>query len=391
MKRLWISLMIAALLAASPVSCVHAETEHEVWTLTTQDGQQLTQIAAPVTVGDEYIAQDNRTYRVSAVDEASHRATVQETGQEAAVAQAFFPFVRALAAEKRIGLYCTHSDESYENGDGAYSLEESWAGIHDVAATLKSWLEDKDVTVEFNTDSFLPHDAGAYRRSRAAAMELAKSGPAAIFDIHRDGIPDASEYETEVDGEKVTKVRLLVGRSNPNSAENKQFAVQLKSVADEAYPGLIKDIFIGKGNYNQELMPDSVLLEFGTHTSDKDQVLASTQYMADVINMTVFGGAQGYSQKAQRAQESESQTVPGAVSPPQNSPGTAVRQSAQTETQQRSGSGVWIAIAIIVGLAVVAVVGFGALSGRGFSGLGESMKRFSSEVTGGLFGKKPRE
>ena len=388
MKKLWIALLIAALLAASPVSCAHAETEQDIWTLVTQEGQRLTQIAAPVAVGDEYIAQDNRTYRVTAVDESTHKATVQETGQEAAVTQAFYPAVRVLAAEKRVGLYCTHSDESYENGDGASSLETGWAGIHDVAATLKSWLEDKDVTVEFNTDSFLPHDAGAYRRSRAAAMELVKSGPAAIFDIHRDGIPDSMEYETEVEGQKVTMVRLLVGRSNPNSAENKQFALQLKSVADAAYPGLIKDIFIGKGNYNQELTPDSVLLEFGTHTSDKAQVLASTQYMADVINMTVFGGAQGYSRKAEGA----AQPVPsGAVSPPQGGQGTVTQQSAQTEAPKKSGSGIWIAIAIIVGLAVVAVVGFGALSNGGFSGMGERMKRFSSEVTGGLFGKKPKE
>ena len=172
---------------------------------------------------------------------------------------------------------------------GRLLSETGWAGIHDVAATLKSWLEDKGIEVDFDTGTFLPHDAGAYRRSRSATASLVKKGPAAIFDIHRDGIPDAAEYETQVNGEDMTMVRLLVGRSNPNSAENRQFAVQLKSVADELYPGLVKDIFIGKGNYNQELLPDSVLLEFGTHTSDKEQVLTSTAYMADVINVAVFG------------------------------------------------------------------------------------------------------
>ena len=52
MRKLWIALLIAALLAASPVSCVHAETEQFIWTLATQEGQRLTQIAAPVAVGD---------------------------------------------------------------------------------------------------------------------------------------------------------------------------------------------------------------------------------------------------------------------------------------------------------------------------------------------------
>lgn len=65
---------------------------------------------------------------------------------------------------------------------------------------------------------------GAYRRSRATAVELLKQGPSALIDVHRDGIPDASEYTTEVDGEEMTQVRLLVGRSNPNSAANREFA-----------------------------------------------------------------------------------------------------------------------------------------------------------------------
>ena len=60
MKKLWIALLIAALLAASPVSCAHAETEQDIWTLVTQEGQRLTQIAAPVA---ESIIRRNRGSR----------------------------------------------------------------------------------------------------------------------------------------------------------------------------------------------------------------------------------------------------------------------------------------------------------------------------------------
>ena len=35
--------------------------------------------------------------------------------------------------------------------------------------------------------------------------------------------------------------------------------------------------------------------------------------------------------------------------------------------------------------------GFEGLEGGGFGGFGERVKRFSSEVSGGLFGKKPNE
>lgn len=365
-----------------------AETEGEAWTLVTPEGTVITRIGTEVSVGDEYISGDNTLYRVTEVDTEKREAIVQKVGEERAISQAFFELRKTAVSTKRIGLYCTHSDESYEDGDGTSSIETGWAGIHDVAATLKSWLEDKDIEVLFDTGSYLPHDAGAYRRSRTAMVDLVKQGPAAIFDVHRDGIPDPEEYRSEVNGTPVTMVRLLVGRSNPNSAENRQFAVQLKSVADEVYPGLIKDIFIGKGNYNQELMPDSVLLEFGTHVSDKEEVLASTEYMADVINMTVFGGPAGYSKKAQAQEEGSASSsaatpAPGTISP------SVTQQSARTQSEESSGT--WTAIAWIVGVAVVALLAFMVVANGGFAGLGDRMRRFSSEVSGGLFGKRPKE
>lgn len=200
---------------------LRAETEDEIWTLVTQEGIALTRIGTKVSVGDEYISGDNTVYRVISIDEVKREATVAPIGEEAALTQAFFLVQPVAQNAKRVGLYCTHSDESYEIGDGTSSIETGWAGIHDVAATLKSWLEDKGIEVDFDTGTFLPHDAGAYRRSRSATASLVKKGPAAIFDIHRDGIPDAAEYETQVNGEDMTMVRLLVGRSNPNSAENR--------------------------------------------------------------------------------------------------------------------------------------------------------------------------
>ena len=391
--------ILAALLclcAALPLlaPAARAQESDPAWTLVTADGEKVTSIAVEVSEGDEYIAGDNALYRVTSVDAQTRQAVLQRAGEEPAVAQALFGLTRTAKTQKVVGLYCTHSDESYEDGDGASSVESGWAGIHDVAATLKSWLEDKGVEVLFDTGSYLPHDAGAYRRSRSAAVELASQGPAALFDVHRDGIPDAAEYETEINGEPATMVRLLVGRSNPNSQENRQFAVQLKSVADEYYPGLVKDIFIGKGNYNQEILPDSVLLEFGTHVSDKEQVLTSTKYMADVIHIAVFGGEPGYSQKAQAengagngtaAEDEGAAPAPsGAVTPVPGAP-----QSASTRTEERSG--VWTALAWIVGLAVLGGLAFAVVSGGGFSGLSDRVKRFSSEVSGGLFGKKPKE
>lgn len=50
---------------------------------------------------------------------------------------------------------------------------------------------------------------------------------------------------------------------------------------------------MGKGAYNQDLAPRSVLLEFGTHTLPKERVLASTGPMSEVVYKALYGGVTG--------------------------------------------------------------------------------------------------
>ena len=294
MKRFLLCLLAALALLVAPRAL--AENDGDcVYTLVNADGEVLTRRAGRMYVDDEYISTDDRLYRVAFVDDARCVATAEDLGAATLDEAAFAAFQSARAeenaddGEKRICMYSTHSDESYVPSDGASSLWKN-AGIYDVGDALKGNLEARGITVEYSDKSFLPHDADAYNRSRSTVEEYVKQMPDAIIDIHRDGV-DEEEYETEVDGEDTSMVRLFVGRSKQNAAENKAFAQRLKAAADEAYPGLIKDIFIGKGNYNQELYPQAILLEFGTYEIEKEKAISATEYMADVIDEVLFGGS----------------------------------------------------------------------------------------------------
>lgn len=376
MKRALLWLCLPLLLLGGAL----AQEGETVYALVDGNGELLTHIAADVEAGDEYIDQGNRLFKVVSVDEASLTATVELAGEEPMLSLTALEIGRT-AQTKSVGIYVTHSDEAYEDGDGASSIDSGWTGIHDVAWALAESLEEMGVEVLFDPSVHLPHDAGAYRRSRATAVELLKQGPSALIDVHRDGIPDASEYTTEVDGEEMTQVRLLVGRSNPNSAANREFAKKLKAAADSEYPGLIKDIFIGKGNYNQELMPQSILLEFGTHTSNKEEVLRSTELMADVLHTVLFGtGGSG------AATQNPSQSGQGDEAQGENVTGTP--QGAQ---QEDGGSGVATGIAWIVGIVVLGAIAFAVISSGSLKAVPERLKRFSSELTGGVVGKKPED
>ena len=352
MKRTLALTLLLTLLFCGAGFCEAFEGEDDrVYTMVDEAGAEITQRMGRMYEGDEYISGDNRLYRVISVDDENGRAVAQCLGDEPGDAvSAFAALADKADTKKLICMYSTHSDESYVPDDGDFSLWHG-AGIYDVGNALKDELEELGVKVVYSEESFLPHDADAYNRSRGTAEELLKKGPDALLDIHRDAIP-AEEYETEVDGEDVSKVRLFVGRSNQNSAANKAFAQQLKKLADEKYPGLIKDIYIGKGNYNQELYPQALLLEFGTDEIVKDKAIGATKYMASVLNQALYGASAKASGGAKNASA-------------------------------------FAGIGWVVGLAVLAAVVYALISTGKLGPAWEKLKRGTSEITGGLFGKKP--
>lgn len=346
-----------------------ADADENVWTIYDEDSQYLTSIYGRVYLDDEYISSDNRLYRIIEVDDSKRTAVAQYIGQESLIEPDNEAVATVAQESKRlIGIYSTHSDESYIPTDGAESKEKD-AGIYDVDEALKKALEERGIEVELDTTTHLPHDAGAYRRSRSTAARLLKSQPAALLDIHRDGIPDPDEYVQKIEDEDATKVRLLVGKSNPNADANRKFAKQIKAAADEMYPDLIKDIYIGKGDYNQELAPRAILLEFGTHTIKKERAIKSTTYMADVLERVLFGSTA----KAEGAANADADAA------------------GSETTAEAGGSGAAWGILWVVGIALAAIVGYGLITTGSFSGMWNKVKRGASETTGGLLGKKRGE
>ena len=270
-------------------------------------------------------------------------------------------------SRKLIAMYVTHSDESYVPSDGTQSVN-GQGGIYDVARDFRDALQQQGIDVILDESTHLPHDSGAYRRSRQTAERLLQKGPDAIIDIHRDGIPDQNEYACSIDGENASRVRLLVGRANQNSTVNREFAKQIKAVADKQYPGLVKDIFIGKGTYNQDLAPHAILLEFGTHTISKERVLNSTEMMAKVVSNTLYGPQTG-SAISEKSAKGTSDT----------------QKSAAKDDKGVSGGVIFLIVAVVAGVLIFALAQTG-----GGKAMGEKIGRNISEMTSGLFGRKAK-
>jgi len=240
-----------------------------------------------VEVGDEYISKNNVWYEVISVDYSIYTAYAKFK------MQLYLPpltsgTITHTATQQVIGLYHTHNAESFVPTDGTDSYYGA-GGIHDVGKALSNALPQNGIDVYYNETLHLPHTSSAYTRSRVTAQSLLNTlpNPSAIFDIHRDALPKSS-YSTTINGTVASKIRIVVGKSNPNYAYNLEFALKIKAAADNLYSELIKDIYMGKNLYNQDLCSQALIFECGTYLIEKEAVINSMPLLANVINETLF-------------------------------------------------------------------------------------------------------
>lgn len=375
MKKCFAVLLLLAIIL------MPAQAETTVWNLITEAGEVLTQICYEPETGDQYVAADNTLYEIVSVSGDS--AQVKRVGTFELPDVSWLSSEEAMAVstlnrDRKVALYCTHSDESYEPTDGVYS-DENRGSIYKVAAALGNAFNEYGIETEVSEELHHPHDAGAYRRSRQTAVQLLKAMPDALFDIHRDGIPDPAEYTVTIGGKDATKIRLLVGRGNQNMAVNKKLAARIKAIADKVYPGLVKDIYMGKGTYNQDLSPQSLLFECGTYTLSRNRVENSMPMLAHVVSRALYGGVVGSAGTSDVRDNSNAKN--GGVTQGEPDPAAAPAE------ESGAGTGMlWVAGVFIIGLIVFAVVQTGSVKGAG-SKIGRNI----NEMTGGLIGKKPED
>lgn len=258
------------------------------------DGTVIMRTARILHAGNEYLDRLNRHFRVVSIEEDSAwaeliEASAAETKAGTAAVGADLP-VQGERRRPKVGIYHSHGAESYVPSDGAESIEQG-GGIMDVGERLSESLEEEGVETIHEWEPHVPHDAGAYNRSRRTAEELLVEKDADILiDVHRDAVP-AEEYEEEVAGQPVTQILLVVGQQNQNAGNNWQMARDLKEIADRRYPGLVKGILAAPGSYNQDLMSRAILIEVGSHENNKEDAERAVSMFGDVVSEYMTGEA----------------------------------------------------------------------------------------------------
>lgn len=134
---------------------------------------------------------------------------------------------------------------------------------------------------------------------------------------------------------------------------NMDFAKRMMAAANNIHPKVVKEIFVGAGDYNQDLMPTALLIEAGTHTNSKEEAERGISMFTDAVP-TVLGIA-------------PSAPAPAASPAPGARPSTA--------------GGVWRALGWILGLTVVGGFGFLLINSGSWENSKKRIFGFGKEFT----------
>ncbi|MGI6226059.1 MAG: stage II sporulation protein P [Peptococcales bacterium] len=316
-------------------------------------GREIDQTARHVYIGDQLILSDNSLYEVEKIegDEVFCRfIRKEEIAIKEMAVLANQKDLLAQGGNGSVAIYSTHTAESYVPTSGTDSRPGN-GDILEVSEVIGNVLKKQGINTFVSKNAHDPHDANAYQRSRRTAVQLLKNRPVTIIDVHRDGVPDPQFYSRKIDGNDATQIRLVVGRQNQNMQANLDYAKQMKAYYDQHKPGLVKAIFIAKGNYNQDLAPRSILIEVGTHTNSLQAANNGASSFASLL--PGFLGLSGTTQ-----------------------PKTSIEEPAPT-----GGRGVGTSILWILLLFTLGTAGFLFISTGSLQGSWDKVKGFGKEFT----------
>ena len=186
-----------------------------------------------------------------------------------------------------IGIYCTHTSEGYaedersSNGAGAVlqaalQLEKELIGLG-IPAICCQTVHD------------IPNWSASYSNSLQSLKEMAQEYPSIqlFIDIHRNSsIAGVNTILTAATAEEedMARLMLVVGSDqrseHPNWRENLALAEELGQLIETEQPGMLQEVRVQSGRYNQHFATGCLLIEVGSTDNTAAQAQASMQPLA---------------------------------------------------------------------------------------------------------------
>ena len=158
---------------------------------------------------------------------------------------------------------------------------------------ISTIVEDTNLSEFLNLNNW--NHASSYKASRIFILDKKnKYNTLKYFiDIHRDSV-SKSVTTTNINGKDYARILFVVGLEHSNYQDNLKFSEELNNLFDKYYKGLSRGIYKKEGAgvdgiYNQDISPNSILIEVGGVDNNIDEVLNTTEAITNVLYYYIKG------------------------------------------------------------------------------------------------------
>lgn len=189
-------------------------------------------------------------------------------------------------------LFHTHTTEGYELLDRDWYAADTSSRTTDesrnivrVGKAIAEQLEQAGFQVIHDTTVHDDRYSGAYDRSRETVEKYLKQYPdlSVVLDVHRDAIQENNGVKikpvAEIDGKKAAQIMIISGCEGgkvtafPDWEQNLRFALRLQDACECTAPGLTRPLFFCHRQYNMDMTPCSLLVEFGSEANTLEEAV----------------------------------------------------------------------------------------------------------------------
>ncbi len=199
-------------------------------------------------------------------------------------------------------IFHTHTTESYEILDRNWYAQDYITRSNSpdlnmvrVGKEIKQQLEAAGYGVIHDTQIHDVKYTGAYAHSRKSVEDYLKKYPdiQIVLDIHRDAIEqdDGTRIKpvANILGKDAAQIMIISGCEEgkvtdfPNWRKNLTFALNLQSVCEEMYPGLMRPLYFCQRKYNMDLTPNNLLVEMGSCANTLEEAAYSGRLLGNAL------------------------------------------------------------------------------------------------------------
>lgn len=199
-------------------------------------------------------------------------------------------------------IFHTHTTESFEMLDRSWYAQDyiTRSNIPErnmvrVGREITEQLENAGYKVIHDTEIHDMKYTGAYDHSRKSVEKYLKEYPSIqiVLDIHRDAIEQKNGVRikpvAQILGKKAAQLMIITGceegkvKDFPNWRKNLSFALELQSVCEEMYPGLMRPVYFSQRKYNMDCSPNNLLVEVGSSSNTLEEAAYSGRLLGTAL------------------------------------------------------------------------------------------------------------